>query len=198
MNLYLQNVATLPDPKENEGLLAGIPTWRKTKMLRYLRAQDRKLCYGAWLLLQKTLELNGASASDVTVGENGKLQCPDLQFSISHSADYALCVVGNNPIGCDIEKVEKAPFEVAEHYFKDKEREYISEAEGAEKSRRFFKLWTLKESYLKMTGEGLGVSPNRIEVDFNNFVIFRDGVPQFCKVQNFSFNGYEISTCEKL
>jgi 4'-phosphopantetheinyl transferase len=197
MNLYLQNVATLPDPKENKDMLSGIPKWRKEKILKYLLPCDRKLSFGAWRLLEKALELNGNSAKDVTIGNNGKLKINNLNFNLSHSADMVLCAVGDAPIGCDIEKVVDAPFEVAEHYFKIKERQYIAKGlSDNEKCRRFFRLWTMKESYLKMTGEGMSLSPERIEVDLNTLTIFRDNVPQPCNLQNFTFNDYEISICE--
>jgi 4'-phosphopantetheinyl transferase len=108
-----------------------------------------------------------------------------------------LCAIGDEPIGCDIEKVVDAPFEVAEHYFKIKERQYIAEGlSDNEKCRRFFRLWTMKESYLKMTGEGMSVSPERIEVDLNTLTILRDNTPQPCNLQNFTLNDYEISICE--
>jgi 4'-phosphopantetheinyl transferase len=197
MNLYLQNVATLPDPKENKAILSGIPKWRKEKILKYLLPCDRKLSLGAWRLLEKALELNGNSAKNVTIGNNGKLKCNNLNFNLSHSADMVLCAVGDVPIGCDIEKVVDAPFEVAEHYFKAKECQYIADGcSDNEKCRRFFRLWTMKESYLKMTGEGMSLSPQRIEVDLNTLTIFRDAVPQSCKLQNFSLDNYEISICE--
>jgi 4'-phosphopantetheinyl transferase len=197
MNLYLQNVSALPDPKENKAMLLGIPEWRKAKILKYLLPCDRKLSLGAWRLLEKALELNGCSAKDVTIDDNGKPKCNNLNFNLSHSSDMVLCTVGNVPIGCDIEKVVDAPFEVAEHYFKTKERQYIAEGLGEnEKSRRFFRLWTMKESYLKMTGEGMSVSPERIEIDLNTLTVLRDSVPQPCSLQNFSLDNYEISICE--
>lgn len=197
MNLYLQNVAAMPDPKENKDMISDIPEWRKEKILKYLLPCDRKLSVGAWRLLERALELNGSSAKDVTIDNNGKLKCNNLNFNLSHCADMVLCTVGNVPIGCDIEKVVDAPFEVAEHYFKAKELRYISDGCGdKEKSRRFFRLWTMKESFLKMTGEGTSLSLEHIEIDLNTLTILRDTVPQPCSLQNFSIDNYEISICE--
>jgi 4'-phosphopantetheinyl transferase len=195
----MQNISAMTDPQKNMDMLEDIPEWRKDKILRYVMPQGRKQSVGAWLLLKKALELNGGDIKNVVIGDNGKLQCLDIQFNISHSADFVLCVVGDNLVGCDIEKIEKAPFEVAERYFNEKERQYIFEAEEyGERCHRFYKIWTIKESYLKMTGEGLTVPIDSIEVDVNRLVIFRDGFPQQCKLQNFSLDGYEISICEKV
>jgi 4'-phosphopantetheinyl transferase len=198
MNVYLQDVTFLPDPKDNKAMLSKIPAWRREKILSFLRPGDRKLSLGAWQLLEKALELNGALAEDVTIDKNGKLQCGNLNFNLSHSVDMVLCVVGDAPIGCDIEKVVDAPFEVAEHYFKPKERRYIAEGSNDnEKCRRFFRLWTMKESYLKMTGSGMSVSLSHIEVDLNTFTLLYDNIPQPCNLQSFSLGNYEISICEE-
>lgn len=197
MNLFLWNVADMADPKEHEELLAGVPEWRREKILRYLLPSDRKLSLGAWRLLEKALELNGLAASDVTIGQNGKLQCGKLHFNLSHSVDMALCVVSDVPVGCDIEKVKKAPNEVAEHTFTANERKYLAAGcDEAECNHRFFKVWTIKESYLKMTGEGIQLPLTRVEIDFDTMSILRDGQVQPCAVQNFSLGEYEISICE--
>jgi 4'-phosphopantetheinyl transferase len=206
MNIYMQNVADFPDPKGNEGVLKGIPIWRQEKILRYLMPQDRKLSLGVWRLLEKALELNGVSVSEVTADDKGKLKCPHVSFSLSHSDDMALCVVAKNAIGCDIERVEKAPLNVAEKFFTPSEQGYVlSGASQEEVSRRFFIVWTLKESYLKMTGEGIGFSPSRLSVDIGtlkdsltNIAILRDGNPTPCRLQNFAVGDYVVSICEQL
>jgi 4'-phosphopantetheinyl transferase len=199
MNYYLQDVSNFTDPKDDEGVLFGIPKWRKEKILSYASPSDRKLSLGAWRLLEKSLQLHGASAINVTVGANGKLQCSGVQFNLSHSGSLVLCAVGEGAIGCDIELVkDNAPFKVAERYFSEKEREYVLDtANASEKCRRFYRLWTMKESYLKMSGEGICLSPAHIEIDLNTLSVLRDNTPMPCKLQNFSYGNYEISICEK-
>jgi 4'-phosphopantetheinyl transferase len=197
MNIYLQDVTNLPDPKEDEDMLVGIPEWRKEKILRYTFPQGRKLSLGIWKLLEKALELNGDCARDVFVGENGKLYAQKTKFNLSHSGDKVLCVVSENIIGCDIEEVTKIPVEVCEHCFTQNEQNYIFGGNGEEeKNKRFFKLWTMKESYLKMTGEGITFSPARIEIDLSLNKVFRDGILQPCNLFNFFLQNYEISICE--
>lgn len=193
---YLRHVDSLPDPKENRAVLQGIPDWRIEYILRYLRACDRKLSLGAWRLMEEILKQHGFSAENVKIGVNGKPECEGVYFNLSHSGDMVLCVAGDVPVGCDIEKVTDAPLEVAERYFSEKERRYIDEAPNIpEVNRRFFRLWTMKESYLKMTGEGMNLSPERIEIDCNALAVLRDGVLQSCTLKNISHEDYEISIC---
>lgn len=78
-----------------------------------------------------------------------------LYISISHSGDYAVCVVSDTEIGVDIQKIRKANFRIAQRYFTAEECEYISND-----TLRFFELWTKKESYLKAVGTGLTVPLN--------------------------------------
>ena len=196
LNYYLQNVTSLPDPKENEAALSGIPDWRRDHIMKYLRPCDRKLSLGAWRLLEAALGKRGLSAANVTIGENGKLDCDGVYFNLSHSGDMVLCAISDDPVGCDIEKAANAPMEVAERYFSDSERQYINGAENAdEKNRRFFRLWTMKESYLKMTGEGMSLSPERVEIVLDTQIVLRDLVPQPCTLKNMAYEDYEITIC---
>ena len=197
MDFYLNNVTSLPDPRENETALAGIPDWRREYIVRYMRPGDRKLSLGVWRLLEETLHRKGFSISDVTIGKNGKLECEGVYFNLSHSADMVLCAISDTPVGCDIEKVTDAPMEVAEHVFSRKERQYIADAENeGEMNRRFFRLWTMKESYVKMTGEGMSLSPKCVEIELETLTIQRDSMIQSCTLQNTAYDGYEVSICQ--
>ena len=198
MDYFLLDVTSLPDPGVEREALAGIPDWRRKQILRYLQPSDRKLCLGAWRLLEDTLERYGFSAREVTTDRNGKLICAGIYFNLSHSAHMALCAVSDVPVGCDIEQVTNAPLDIAERVFSDKERRYIWEGRSArETDRRFFRLWTMKESYLKMTGEGMNFPIERIEIDPCTLTILRDSVSQSCTLQNTTVNDYEISLCSE-
>ncbi|MCH5211243.1 MAG: 4'-phosphopantetheinyl transferase superfamily protein [Oscillospiraceae bacterium] len=199
MNYYLLDASALPDPKEDEAAMLGIPDWRCAYILRYLRACDRKLSLGAWRIMESALKQHGFLAENVVIGKNGKPECDGVYFNLSHSADMVLCAVSDVPIGCDIEKVTDAPMEVAERYFSEKERRYIANAQNpADADRRFFRLWTMKESYMKMTGEGMSLSPDRLETDPCGLTIMRDGILQSCAIQNSAIDDYEISICMKI
>ena len=71
-------------------------------------------------------------------------------------------VLSDCEVGCDIEKNANAPLEVAEHYFYHSELAYIKAAE--DKDKAFFTLWTLKESYMKMTGRGMSLPLDSFEI----------------------------------
>ena len=197
--IFFENAFNIPDPLYEEFTLCGVPDWRKRHIMKYKNPLDRRLSLGAWRLMENVLQKRGISSDKVMLGANGKLLCEGAHFSISHSGEMIMCALGDTPVGCDIEKAENAPFEIAERVFVQSERDYIDGAcNGEEKNRRFFKIWTMKESYIKMTGEGFGISPLRVETDPEKLTVKRDFVTACCKLFNVSRGGYEVSTCEMI
>ncbi len=89
-------------------------------------------------------------------------QC--VHFSLSHSGAMAMCAIGKHPLGCDVEEVTTPPLEVCAHVFSKDEQRLLSTFGEEELKCQFFKLWTAKESYLKMTGEGLKGSPAEFSI----------------------------------
>ena len=83
-----------------------------------------------------------------------------VYFNLTHSADVIiLAVTEEGEIGVDIEKVDRE-FEWmrVDSVLDLSEIEWIKEKELTGSSsvfQRFFQIWTLKESYIKCTGEGM-------------------------------------------
>lgn len=114
------------------------------------------------LELLEHLEASGAAPTELTYrfGEHGKPELADfpLHFSLSHSGDYVLCVCSDEPIGADIQQI-RTDIDIrrlAERFFPEAEREAVLQIMD-ETARRtlFFRLWTRREAYAKLTGEGL-------------------------------------------
>ncbi len=192
-----KNAAALPDPAFEPRALNRIPDWRKQYILKYRNAIDRKLSLGAWRLTERELEKRGFSAADIKVGANGKLVCGGAYFNISHSGEIVMFAYGGAPVGCDIERVTTAHLDIMRRVFTESEQSYINSAKDlSDRDRRFFRLWTIKESCLKMSGEGLAVSPLRFEINPETNEIFRDSRPLPCAVTTGSYQEYEFSICE--
>ena len=152
----------LDDPLENKRLLELVGTERRKKVIRYRMPDDRKRSVGAGIIINKILDENGLPESCLKYSENGKPVADNLFFNVSHAGDYVVGVSSDCDVGCDIEKIIDAPIEIAEHYFNRSEIEYI-ESE-ADKNKAFFTLWTLKESYMKMTGMGMSLPLDSFEI----------------------------------
>jgi 4'-phosphopantetheinyl transferase len=83
-----------------------------------------------------------------------------LDFNASRSRAWvALLVTAGTPCGVDVEDTSrKANVEAIARAFAPEEQTFLMEAEGQERRRRFFALWTLKEAALKGLGRGLTLS----------------------------------------
>jgi 4'-phosphopantetheinyl transferase len=80
----------------------------------------------------------------------------------------ALAIARGRSVGIDVENVSErdASIAVAERYFAPQEIEDLNALPRAMQSRRFFELWTLKESYIKARGMGLSLPLNRFNFQF--------------------------------
>lgn len=192
MKWYRININHLDDPMQNKRLLELVGTQRGEKVLRYRMPDDRKRSLGAGIIIKKILNENGLSESDLKYSENGKPVADNLFFNVSHAGDYVVGVSSDCEVGCDIEKIVSAPLEIAEHYFNGTEREYIKAAD--DKNRAFFTLWTLKESYMKMTGKGMSLSLDSFEIlpAANGFVLGKSPEKR-CFFKTMEFGDYIFS-----
>ena len=160
--------------------------------MRYHMSDDRKRSLAAGIIIKHILNENGLSENSLSCSENGKPLADGLFFNVSHSGDYVVGVVSDCEVGCDIEKISSAPMKVAQHYFSPGESEYINSE--PDKDRAFFTIWTLKESYMKMTGQGLSLALDSFEIlkTVNGFTLGKTPERQ-CFFRTLEFDGYIFS-----
>ena len=83
---------------------------------------------------------------------------PDLRFSLSHTRGMVACAVGlEHDLGVDVEAGRDTlpVIEMAQRHFAPAEAGLIAEVPPAERNALFYRIWTLKEAYVKATGEGI-------------------------------------------
>src|SRR6185437_11027402 len=84
-----------------------------------------------------------------------------LQFNISHSSDLVMLgVTSDGALGVDAESIEarEADIQGLGRYFAPQESAALLALPATARRRRFFELWTLKESYIKARGLGLAIA----------------------------------------
>jgi 4'-phosphopantetheinyl transferase len=98
----------------------------------------------------------------------GKPWCaddPDIRFNMSHSEGLtAIGFAKEQEIGVDLERIRdlRDLEEVIRKSLNTGETEQLGK--GPEQRRKdFFRFWTFKESYLKAVGEGMRLSPEKLE-----------------------------------
>lgn len=198
VRVYALNIEDMPDPKENMEILEQLSEHRKEQVIRCSQLKGRRETAGAGLLLKKVFELYGVSEEDITYGWNGKPEVEGFYFNLSHSEDMVICAVSEKEVGCDIEKITKWNEKIAKRFFTEKENEHLERCSVQEIDREFFRIWTMKESYIKMTGEGMKVPFRSLEVSLEDEIkITRNKELQECFFKEYSVPGYCITVCAR-
>ena len=194
--VYVLKVQDLPDPAIEPDVMEGLWEERKEKILRYKLEQSRKQSLGAGLLLKWALKKHGAVVERLSYGANGKPEAEGVFFNLSHSGQWAVCAIGDGPVGCDVEEIASVREGIAERFFTENEVQHLAQFEGERRNEEFFHLWTLKESYMKMTGEGMSLGLDRFEFDMDGQpTVKRDGAICDCHIKEYELPGYKLAVC---
>ena len=200
---YYLNIAFLRSEKAIATYIDKVSSERKQRIETTKRAETKAALLGAGLLLNEVLQKSfGLSDTELTVNEYGKPSLknnPDLHFNLSHSGDIAILTVSDTPCGVDIESTAR-PHEamgVANRFFS--RNEYAAMMLSANPNEAFCRLWTLRESYVKMRGKGFAIGLSTLKCDFHRGVctIYQDHLPQsdaFFKEFR-DIPGYRVSVC---
>lgn len=140
----------------------------KEKILRYKKYEDSLRSLYGKLLLKDALNIVELNLS---YNEYGKpyLQSPydDIHFNISHSGEWVVLAIDTVPIGIDIQEITNADINIAKRFFSKEESEYIFSLSNENQIEAFFKLWSLKEAYVKAEGKGLSIPLNSFTIDIS-------------------------------
>ncbi len=158
-SVYIADISCLKEPHVFETLYRAVSAERQEKIDRLLFPEDKQRSLGAACLLKRVLSELNVSSFALSYGENGKpfLQShPEIFFNLSHSGERVICAVSGRKVGCDIEKIRARNRNVAGRFFSPSETERMKqEKSDAGQTSLFFRLWTLKESFVKATGRGM-------------------------------------------
>ncbi len=146
----------------------------------------------------------------IQVKEGGKpflKDHPEISFNISHSGEIAVCAFSDRDIGVDIEKIVPVRESLVNRVLHEKEKRVLqgltadridNNSDITARDLLFFRYWTLKEGYLKMTGTGLRTEPRELLFFVNpanwDRPVFAQDEDLFC-FQKMIENTYVLSLC---
>jgi len=142
---------------------ATLDATERARAARLTRAEVRRRFVAARATLRRVLAIyQGADASELSFayGPHGKPELAgrsDLAFNLSHSGEKAVLAVGSEiSIGVDVERIRSdLRWEgVADRFFGPDERRVLRSAPAQDRVATFFRLWTVREAYLKARGVG--------------------------------------------
>lgn len=165
IHVYISDIT--PFLKENiwKQFVDRLDMERQEKVMRTRNEKDQVRILAAGLLLQYAVEQElDRKMPEASLGirqkENGKpylADYPQIHFNLSHSGEMVACAIGTIEVGVDIQQFVPAKEKVAMRFFTENEKERLRRcATAKEYEKQFFQYWCRKESYLKLTGEGLG------------------------------------------
>lgn len=175
-----------------EEALKAVSPQRRNQALNYRLERDRKLSAAAYMLLCVALreEFGVTELPQFGYGANGKpfiTSHPAIHFNLSHCDEAAVCVVSRQPVGVDIESISRYDAELCFSTMSVREQNLI--AQSPEPAVAFIRLWTMKESLLKLSGEGL-------RDDLTIILEQTDNIRFTTRIN--ATRGYIYSVCQKL
>lgn len=149
---------TNPQRLRVQDTLKMLSTQRAQYVMKFSRNSDRQLSCAAYLLLCQGLrDIYGEpTPPEFIYDERGKpylKDLPNIHFNLSHCRAAAVCAIGDQPVGIDVETIRPFRDALARHVLSD--HEYRRTIRSSRPDEEFIRLWTMKESLLKLTGRGI-------------------------------------------
>lgn len=122
---------------------------------------------------------------------------PDIHFNLSHSGSYVCCAAGDEPVGVDMEKKTDMKEKIARRFFTQEDNRRLLEAKPEEKKDLFFRMWSIKESYIKFTGQGMTKGLSGFEIDWKINAVYEkeDTQPAAYFSEKDGISGYSFCVC---
>jgi len=168
-----------PEAEEWDKKISSIQAEEQARVSKFIFEMDRKRALLGRLLIRRLVS-SVFGIEEFTLGRtcNGKpeLTCPAqgaLSFNISHHGNWVVIVgdesacVGVDVMSYDVPRGSKSIddfFRMMNSSFTPREWAQIKIHEKAEMEdlKRFYQLWSLKESYIKAIGVGIGFGLQRV------------------------------------
>lgn len=168
-----------------ERIINMLPDNRKLKAHHYINSDDKISCAVSYLMLVYILknhfEICNPQICYNNLGKPYLIDHPEINFNISHCRLGCVCAVSDKKIGVDIQDIRAISKDVIEKVCHENEKRLIRKSNNAD--REFAKIWTMKESYLKMIGIGIVSDLNEIDTTiFSDNISFYDCEKYFIAV----------------
>lgn len=120
---------------------------------------------------------------------------PDVHFNLSHSGEYVCCAVAGYEVGTDIQRHQEKVQGIAERFFTKADNRLLECSSNEERQEIFFRIWSIRESYIKLTGRGIGQGLDSFDIDWENRQIYDQGLPTACFEEYAGIEGYSLCVC---
>ncbi|BFH20424.1 4'-phosphopantetheinyl transferase superfamily protein [Paenibacillus melissococcoides] len=198
IGIFAMRVPDVMDQATLQHLLRLLPPDRQDKINRFHHKADAYRSLLAEVLVRKIIaERTGLANSQIRFHYNsyGKPELASEQrlcFNISHSGEWIACAVHDTEVGIDVEQIKPIDLSVARRFFSAEEYELLENKPPEGRLEMFYDLWTLKESYVKLRGQGLSIP-------LDSFSVHKSDQGECClrspgdEVSRFFFKQYHVA-----
>ncbi|MBQ9887503.1 MAG: 4'-phosphopantetheinyl transferase superfamily protein [Lachnospiraceae bacterium] len=166
-----------------------MPEYRRKRIDALRFEKDKRMSLGAGILLAYALP--DYDTGNMLFEKSGRpyiADCP-YYFNLSHSGNLAMAAVSSHRVGCDVEEIKEYNEKLAKRFFHENEYLMLKNTDDeSERTRLFYRLWTLKESFIKAVGLGLSLPLDEFEIAFENNQAY---VNQKVNTVRYAFKEYE-------
>ena len=166
-----------------DAALAEISEQRREQAVKFKHELGQRLCVLAYQLLKQGLsEVYGIEENPVfEYNEHGKpsiIGHPEICFNLSHCKEAAICAISDQPVGVDVESVRSFNESLVRYTMNEDEIRQIESSE--DQAVAFIRLWTMKESAMKLIGTGISNDMKHVlQQEGLNFETFVDAQNRF-------------------
>ena len=203
VELFIMDTRCFADKELFAETYKTLSEYRRNKIDSYLYDKDKYLSMGAGYLFEQGLKKFNMPQQygSVSYGKFGKpkLKTKDrvYNFNISHSGIYSVCAFSSGEVGVDIQIMSDV---VSDKLIKTActplEQVYLAGLDEQKRRSEFFRMWTVKESFMKYIGAGLSVSPLAVRVELNpTITVWLNGKKQDAFFKEYNLDGYKLTVC---
>lgn len=163
---------------------------RYKKFMSYLNKEDKINCILSSLLIKKYCKNNNIKNYCLGLDENNKPYDinNNFYFNISHTDKMVAVAFDKDKVGLDVEKIEQYTTSQLNYTLNEEEQSKYNIT-----NELFTKIWTIKESYVKQSGNGLLSTFNNVIVNYTN----DSDVILNLYINSFNLYNHYLSVCSK-
>lgn len=144
----------------------SMPADRIKKYHQYLSTKNKLNCLSSYLLLWFALKQNSLIKKPpiFTYGANQKpyiTENKNVFFNMSHTNNCVICAISDNEVGVDVEKIRPINLNISKKICTPFEQKLFEKSSN--KLDFILKIWTKKESYIKMKSGNIFTHCSKID-----------------------------------
>lgn len=171
---YAINIEEITDINKIKVLLNDISIERKNRIIKFYFTKDKVRCLLAEALVRYALCDKYSFKYEKIIFGYSKYGKPllasdnNIHFNLSHSGEWVVCAIGDTLMGIDVEEMRNTQLPSVCKSFSEQEIQFLDNMPKENQVEAFYRIWTLKESFVKYNGFGLSYPFESFSLDFCN------------------------------